>query len=335
MLFSKFQGKLKVISRVPQGLRDNMKAEKGRRYEMNTIVKTNKLSKEYEGVYRVKDVDVNIREGEIYGFLGPNGAGKSTTMKMLLELSKPTSGSVEIFGQEFKSSNRIKILKNIGSLIESPSYYGHLTGMENMRVIQKLLDLPDKNIKEAIHVVRMENQMSKKVKNYSLGMKQRLGIAMAIARFPKLLILDEPTNGLDPAGIEEVRKLIKSLPQKYGMTVMISSHLLSEIDQMATAVGIINHGKIIFQDSMDALRSQSKKYIAIRTQDNREAEKLLSDFKPAYKDKFLLLQNMDDEKVSKIVGSLVRSGINIFRVEEHQKTLEDIFLELTGKEITL
>lgn len=302
---------------------------------MNTIVKTKSLCKEYGGVYRVKDMDLNIREGEVYGFLGPNGAGKSTTMKMLLNLVKPTSGHIEIFGREFNEANRIELLKNIGSLIESPSYYGHLTGMENMRVVQKLLDLPDKNIKEAVHVVRMENQMDKKVKNYSLGMKQRLGIAMAIARFPKLLILDEPTNGLDPAGIEEVRELIKSLPQRYGMTVMISSHLLSEMDKMATAIGIINHGRLIFQDSMDCLRAQSKKYIAIRTQNNREVERLLESYNPSYKDKFLLIENLSDDKTAEIVKYLVQNGINIFRIEQHQKTLEEIFLELTGKEITL
>ena len=139
--------------------------------------------------------------------------------------------------------NRRDILASVGSLIESPSYYGHLTGRENMEIIRRLLDLPKKNIEEAVHIVRMENQMEKKVKNYSLGMKQRLGIAMALARFPKLLILDEPTNGLDPAGIEEMRELIKMLPKQYGMTVMISSHILSEIDQMATVVGIIKIGR--------------------------------------------------------------------------------------------
>ena len=186
------------------------------------IVATDNLSKEYDGVYRVQELDIQIKEGDIYGFLGPNGAGKSTTMKMLLGLVKPTSGTIEIMGKPFNEKNRCDILASVGSLIESPSYYGHLTGRENMEIIRRLLDLPKKNIEEAVHIVRMENQMEKKVKNYSLGMKQRLGIAMALARFPKLLILDEPTNGLDPAGIEEMRELIKMLPKQYGMTVMIS-----------------------------------------------------------------------------------------------------------------
>ena len=210
------------------------------------IVVTENLSKEYDGIRRVENLDIHINDGDIYGFLGPNGAGKSTTMKMLLGLVKPTTGTIEIMGKKFTENNRKEILHNIGSLIEAPSYYGHLTGKENMEIVRRLLDLPQKNIEEAIHIVRMENQMGKKVKNYSLGMKQRLGIAMALAQFPKLLILDEPTNGLDPAGIEEMRELIKMLPEKYGMTVMISSHILSEIDQMATVVAKVPNDYLVY-----------------------------------------------------------------------------------------
>lgn len=214
----------------------------------SNILETEGLSKKYAGVLRVNDLDIRIKEGEVYGFLGPNGAGKSTTMKMLLGLVKPSTGTISIFGKPFIEKNRIEILNEMGSLIESPSYYGHLSGKENMEIVRKLLDVPKSNIDEAIKIVRMENQMNKKVRYYSLGMKQRLGIAMALAGFPKLLILDEPTNGLDPAGIEEIRELIKALPQKYGMTVMISSHILSEIDQVASSIGIINHGELIFQE---------------------------------------------------------------------------------------
>ena len=235
------------------------------------IIATENLSKEYDGVYRVQDLDIRVKEGDIYGFLGPNGAGKSTTMKMLLGLVKPTSGTIEIMGKLFNEKNRKGILQSVGSLIEAPSYYGHLTGHENMELIRRLLDLPQKNIDEAIHIVRLENQMNKKVKNYSLGMKQRLGIAMALAREPKLLILDEPTNGLDPAGIEEMRGLIKTLPSKYGMTVMISSHILSEIDQMATVIGIINQGSLIFQERMSVLDEQRKPQIILKTSDDDTA----------------------------------------------------------------
>lgn len=173
---------------------------------MQAIIQTKGLTKVYGGMMRVRDVDLQVREGEIYGFLGPNGAGKSTTMKMILGLVKPSDGQVEVLGLPFTERNRIEILRSVGSLIESPAYYGHLTGRENMRVLQRLLDLPEQNVREAVRIVRMEGQMDKKVRAYSLGMKQRLGIAMAIVRFPKLLMLDEPTNGLDPAGIEEIRR---------------------------------------------------------------------------------------------------------------------------------
>lgn len=299
------------------------------------IVATDNLSKEYDGVYRVQELDIRIKEGDIYGFLGPNGAGKSTTMKMLLGLVKPTSGTIEIMGKPFNEKNRRDILASVGSLIESPSYYGHLTGRENMEIIGRLLDLPKKNIEEAVHIVRMENQMEKKVKNYSLGMKQRLGIAMALARFPKLLILDEPTNGLDPAGIEEMRELIKMLPKQYGMTVMISSHILSEIDQMATVVGIINQGCLIFQERMSVLDMQREPQIILRTSDNNHAFQLLKKANPQRTTDGLQIGALTDEQTGAVVQCLCSNGISVYRVEEHRESLEDIFLNLTGKELTL
>lgn len=299
------------------------------------IVATDNLSKEYDGVYRVQELDIRIKEGDIYGFLGPNGAGKSTTMKMLLGLVKPTSGTIEIMGKPFNEKNLRDILASVGSLIESPSYYGHLTGRENMEIIRRLLDLPKKNIEEAVHIVRMENQMEKKVKNYSLGMKQRLGIAMALAQFPKLLILDEPTNGLDPAGIEEMRELIKMLPKQYGMTVMISSHILSEIDQMATVVGIINQGCLIFQERMSVLDMQREPQIILRTSDNNHAFQLLKKANPQRTTDGLQIGALTDEQTGAVVQCLCSNGISVYRVEEHRESLEDIFLNLTGKELTL
>ena len=299
------------------------------------IVATDNLSKEYDGVYRVQELDIRIKEGDIYGFLGPNGAGKSTTMKMLLGLVKPTSGTIEIMGKPFNEKNLRDILASVGSLIESPSYYGNLTGRENMEIISRLLDLPKKNIEEAVHIVRMENQMEKKVKNYSLGMKQRLGIAMALARFPKLLILDEPTNGLDPAGIEEMRELIKMLPKQYGMTVMISSHILSEIDQMATVVGIINQGCLIFQERMSVLDMQREPQIILRTSDNNHAFQLLKKANPQRTTDGLQIGALTDEQTGAVVQCLCSNGISVYRVEEHRESLEDIFLNLTGKELTL
>ena len=192
-----------------------------------------------------------------------------------------------------------------------------------------------KNIEEAVHIVRMENQMEKKVKNYSLGMKQRLGIAMALARFPKLLILDEPTNGLDPAGIEEMRELIKTLPKQYGMTVMISSHILSEIDQMATVVGIINQGCLIFQERMSVLDMQREPQIVLRTSDNNRTYQLLKKTNPQRTADGLQIGALSDEQIGAVVQCLCSNGISVYRVEEHRESLEDIFLNLTGKELTL
>lgn len=220
---------------------------------MKEIVRTNGLTKRYKDNLSVNNLDMVVKEGRVYGFLGPNGAGKSTTLKMLLDLVKPTAGEIELFGRRLSGQSRISILKNIGSLIESPSYYGHLTGKENLKILQTLLDVPKENIDEVLRIVRLDRQSNKKVSAYSLGMKQRLGLAGALLSFPKLLILDEPTNGLDPAGIQEMRELVCSLPEKYGMTVIVSSHLLSEIDQMAEDIGIIANGKMMYQGALNLL----------------------------------------------------------------------------------
>lgn len=225
---------------------------------MKEIVKTNGLTKRYGDNLSVNNLNMSVKEGRIYGFLGPNGAGKSTTLKMLLDLVKPTNGEIDIFGKRLNRAMRADILRNIGSLIESPSYYGHLTGTENLRILQTILDVPKKNIDEVLRIVRLDRQQNKKASAYSLGMKQRLGLAGALLSFPKLLILDEPTNGLDPAGIQEMRALICSLPKKYGMTVIVSSHLLSEIDQMAEDIGIIANGKMMYQGPLNLLHETDK-----------------------------------------------------------------------------
>ncbi|HIV85327.1 MAG TPA: ATP-binding cassette domain-containing protein [Candidatus Monoglobus merdigallinarum] len=225
---------------------------------MKEIVRTHRLTKVYGGNECVKELDLSVREGRIYGFLGPNGAGKSTTLKMLLGLVYPTGGEIEIFGKRITSKNRIKVLREIGSLIESPSYYGHLSAAENLRIYQTILDIPKSNIDEVLRIVRLDKQGSKRVSKYSLGMKQRLGLAAALLAFPKLLILDEPTNGLDPSGIQEMRELIRSLPEQYGMTVIISSHLLSEVDQTAEDIGIIANGRLKYQGELNALHNIDK-----------------------------------------------------------------------------
>ena len=225
---------------------------------MNEVVKTYDLTKKYGENIVVNNLNMEVREGTIYGFLGPNGAGKSTTLKMLLGLVHQTKGEIDIFGKRFNSKNRIEILKDVGSLIESPSYYGHLTARENLKIFAAMLDLPNKNIDEVLKIVRLDKQKSKKTSAYSLGMKQRLGLASALLSFPKLLILDEPTNGLDPAGIQEIRELIRSLPKKYGMTVIISSHLLSEIDLIVDNIGIIGNGKMMYQGTLENLHETDR-----------------------------------------------------------------------------
>ena len=209
------------------------------------LVETKGLCKSYGGALRVKDLHMQVPEGAIYGFLGPNGAGKSTTLKMILGLAHPTGGEIDVFGKRMNAKNRLDILKDIGSLIESPSYYGHLTGEENLKILQTLRKVPEQNIREALEIVRLTSQKDKQVAHYSLGMKQRLGLAAALLAHPRLLILDEPTNGLDPEGIKEVRELILKLNRDRKITVLISSHILGELSKFATRYGIIHHGKLI------------------------------------------------------------------------------------------
>ncbi|MDE5699312.1 MAG: ATP-binding cassette domain-containing protein [Lachnospiraceae bacterium] len=220
------------------------------------IIETDSLTKGTGSQMRVNHIDLRIPEGCVYGFLGPNGAGKTTTLKLLLGLLKPTAGTITIFGQKMTDKNRLSIMKHTGSLIESPSFYGHLTGLENLQIVAKLKKVPASEITNVLKTVRLYEQRDKKVKQYSLGMKQRLGIAMALLGNPRVLILDEPTNGLDPAGIQEIREFIKELPIIRQMTVLVSSHLLSEMEQMADMVGIINHGRLIFQGTLASLESQ-------------------------------------------------------------------------------
>ena len=299
---------------------------------MADIVQTRGLCKQYGKVLRVNHLDLQVPEGAIYGFLGPNGAGKSTTLKMILGLVRPTAGSISVFGKEVNGHNRLDMLKQVGSLIESPSYYGHLTGEENLKVVQTLRGVPEKDVYEVLEIVRLEGQRSKKVAHYSLGMKQRLGLAAALLGFPRLLILDEPTNGLDPAGIQEMRELICSLPARFGMTVLVSSHLLSEIDQMADHVGIIREGELVFQDTLETLHRHSRHNLALRTGDNEGALKLLHQSRVpcAQEEDYILLPRLDDPDAAKLIRYLIGRGVDVLRLEERQKSLEDIFLELTG-----
>ncbi|WP_368652935.1 ABC transporter ATP-binding protein [Ornithinibacillus sp. 4-3] len=300
---------------------------------MEYIVETKRLTKSFGKEQAVKNLEMKIPRGEIYGFLGPNGAGKTTTIRMLLGLMKPTSGSVHLFGEDMKS-NRIGILKNVGSLVENPSYYPHLTARENLEASRKILRVPKERINEVLKLVRLQEAGNKKVKGFSLGMKQRLGIAAAMLHQPKLLILDEPTNGLDPSGIIEMRQLIQRLPKEYGMTVVISSHLLSEIDQMATRVGVVSKGKLIFQDSIEEMRKFAQASIQLRVNDNEGAWRALlaNGQKADLQDENIALQVEDDEQLAIVVRYLVQQGFSIYRVQEEKRSLENIFLEMTREE---
>ena len=218
------------------------------------VIETKNLTKQYKKFVAVENLSLNVRKGSIYGFLGPNGAGKSTTMKMLLGLTKSTSGDFKVDGK-CMPEQRMEILSEVGSLIEAPSYYANLTGRENLEVIHKILNLPPSSVEEALDLVGLSEFGDRLVKKYSLGMKQRLGIASALLGKPSILILDEPTNGLDPQGTHEMRKLIKELPARLNCTVLISSHLLSEIELIADDVGILNHGKLLFEGSISDLKN--------------------------------------------------------------------------------
>lgn len=308
------------------------------------IIETRQLTKTYRGTPAVDHLDLRIPEGSIFGFLGPNGAGKSTTMKMLLGLINRDSGSIRINGTELNDHSRISILRQVGSLIETPSYYGNLTAYENLQISCMLRGLPYMEIDRVLSIVRLDGQKKKRTAHYSLGMKQRLGLANALLGSPALVLLDEPTNGLDPAGIHEMRELIKSLPKHFGMTVMVSSHLLAEMEQTADHIGIISAGQLIFQDALSMLQARSTRQIYLRTSDDTGASSLLrenedlsallrertdttaSDSFYYSKANGILLPFLSDRTLAQIIRSLQNHGIDLYRAEEKRQNLEDIYL---------
>ena len=300
---------------------------------MDECVTTIGLCKRYGSETCVDHLALKVPQGAVYGFLGPNGAGKTTTLKMLLGLVHPSAGNVRLLGHDLTPRTRLAVLREVGSLIESPSYYGHLTARENLEIVRRLRGLPAAEIDEALRTVRLDGQVKKPVNHFSLGMKQRLGIAAALMGRPRLLLLDEPTNGLDPSGIQEMRELIRSLPSRYGMTVIVSSHLLGEIDQMADHVGVIRQGRLVFQGTMSGLHGMSAARLALRTQDNARARSLL----PAARSEgeWLLLDAMSDSEAARVSLKLAGAGIGLVRMEQRETSLEDIFLRLTGTEETL
>lgn len=318
-----------------------MQEQGERSLRMEAIVTTDNLSKQYGATKVVQSLNLEIPENCIYGFLGPNGAGKSTTMKMLLGLVHPTEGEIRIFGKRLAQANRLEILKETGSLIESPAYYGQLTARENLEIIRELKKLSKSEIEEVLRIVHLEHVGEKRVSHFSLGMKQRLGIAAALMGRPRLLLLDEPMNGLDPAGIQEIRELICSLPEKYGMSVLLSSHLLPEMDQMAERIGIIQNGRLIFQDSLQEFHEKGSRSLILHTESDRTAFGLLR--KMAEREEFAVLRKtsldvskremvlpmLQEAQTAEMTRVLAENGIGILRLYEKEHSLEELFLHMT------
>lgn len=301
---------------------------------MQTVIETKALCKQYGPHTAVDHVELHVPQGCVYGFIGPNGAGKSTTMKMLLGLIHPTAGRVRLLGQELTEKSRLPLLRQTGSLIESPAGYLHLTAQENLEIVADLKGVPHKDIGRVLDIVHLTQDRNRRVGQYSLGMKQRLGIAMALLGSPKLLILDEPTNGLDPAGIQEMRALIRNMPAATGATVLISSHLLGEMEQMVEQVGIIDHGHILFEGPLTELQRHSRGDVTLRLLDPAKAAPILrANGLTAHSDSCVVtLPPLQDALLADLVQKLAACGAGVVELTPHTKTLEEIFLSLTSEE---
>ncbi|WP_370820010.1 ATP-binding cassette domain-containing protein [Gemmiger formicilis] len=301
---------------------------------MQTVIETKALCKQYGPHTAVDHVELHVPQGCVYGFIGPNGAGKSTTMKMLLGLIHPTAGRVRLLGQELTEKSRLPLLRQTGSLIEAPAGYLHLTAQENLEIVADLKGVPHKDIGRVLDIVHLTQDRNRRVGQYSLGMKQRLGIAMALLGSPKLLILDEPTNGLDPAGIQEMRALIRNMPAATGATVLISSHLLGEMEQMVEQVGIIDHGHILFEGPLTELQRHSRGNVTLRLLDPAKAAPILrANGLTAHSDSCVVtLPPLQDALLADLVQKLAACGAGVVELTPHTKTLEEIFLSLTSEE---
>lgn len=299
------------------------------------IIETQNLTKSYADFTAVSNVNLHIPKGAVYGFLGPNGAGKSTTMKMFLGLTKPTSGSFTIDGKKYPEA-RVEILKEVGSFIEAPAFYGNLSGEENLEIIRKILGLPKSSVSEALEIVGLTQFRKRLAKKYSLGMKQRLGLASALIGQPPILILDEPTNGLDPIGIAEVRNFIKNLSVERGKTILISSHILSEISLLADDIGIIDHGVLLEESSMEELEKKNRKYIQLQVSDIPKASLILerqfhvTDY--AVQDEHNLRLYDTALDMAAINKALVVQDVAVISSQICNDTLEDYFKQITGGE---
>ncbi|MDN4068932.1 ABC transporter ATP-binding protein [Paenibacillus vini] len=299
---------------------------------MSSILRTTQLTKVFQGREVVSNVNMNIKQGEIYGFLGPNGAGKTTIMKMITNLVKPTGGEIEIFGEKLTPKS-YHLLGRMGTIIEVPVFYDRLKARENLELHCEYMGYYNKkSIDDALELVNLTNIDNKPVKDFSLGMKQRLGIARAIITKPELLILDEPINGLDPVGIKEIRDLFKMLSKEYGITLLVSSHILGEMEQMADTIGVINHGRLIEEVPMDRVRERNTEYIELIVSDSKKAAFLLSDQLNLINFKVIdehTLRVYDTRTAqNEMTKVLVVNDVMIESIHKKNSSLEDYFLSL-------
>jgi len=296
------------------------------------IIKTIGLTYHFKKNQTTLDnINLEVQKGSIYGFLGPNGAGKTTTLRLLLGLLKKQQGSIRVFGKEF-DQHRIECLKHIGSLIEQPSLYGHLTAKENLEIYRKIYGTSKDRIDYVLQLVALEATGRKKAKQFSLGMKQRLSIAIALLHNPELLILDEPTNGLDPNGIIETRELIKKLNRENGVTIIVSSHMLTEVERMATHVGIIHKGKLLFQGTLPELQNLKNRqsFVQIDTSNNNAALRLLAEHGAQNTNGYVVLPFEEKTITAAINKKLVEQNIDVYLLQPKQNNLEQLFIDITS-----
>jgi lantibiotic transport system ATP-binding protein len=298
-------------------------------------IETCGLTRRFGVQLAVDELNLLAPEAGIYGFLGPNGAGKTTTIRMLLGLIRPDAGEVRLFGVPL-AADRLSLMRMVGALVEAPSLYPHLTGRENLEVTRRLLGAPRGLIDEALRVAKLTQDGGRRVREYSMGMRQRLGLALALLNKPRLLILDEPTNGLDPAGIHEMRELIRRLPAESGATVFLSSHLLSEVEQIAGHIGIIHQGRLLFQGTLAELQAQRREHLIVGVNQPEQAARCLAaaGWVAQKRDDGLLTvpaasEELGRDAAARINRLLVNQGLEVFHIALAQASLEDIFLTMT------
>ncbi|MGG9964135.1 ABC transporter ATP-binding protein [Ferruginibacter sp. SUN106] len=282
----------------------------------------------------LQQINLQVPTGSIYGFLGPNGAGKTTTLRLLLGLLKKQEGEIVIFDKPLEK-NRVAILKKTGSLIESPSLYGHLTATENLAVLQKIYQCPKERINEVLHLVGLAGTGNKKAGQFSLGMKQRLGIALALLHSPSLLVLDEPTNGLDPNGIIEIRSLLLQLNQQHGITIILSSHLLAEIEKLVSHVGVINKGTMMFQGTLEALKNKQHENVSIVFETDNITQTIQvireNNLVPQITEGKVIIPAVSKTMTAKIIQQLVNNSVEVYEAGIIKNDLETIFMDLINK----